>query len=94
MLALVPKETLTRGPGRLLTSDLALVLQYGSGTSSDFLAKILGVDTPLFLCNTKFYFSLSSLLLPAEEFIPSVYRHCSVGSVYAYGTGDPVSVPK
>jgi hypothetical protein len=38
--------TLTRGPGRLLPSDSAVVLQYGSGPSSDFLAKTLGVDTP------------------------------------------------
>jgi hypothetical protein len=56
-------SSLTRGPGRLLSSDLALVLQYDSGPPSDFLAKILGVDTPLFLCNTQFYFSLSLLLL-------------------------------
>jgi hypothetical protein len=54
---------LTRGPGRLKTSDSAPVLQCGSGPSSDFLAKILVADTPLFLCNTQFYLPLSSLLL-------------------------------
>jgi hypothetical protein len=32
--------TLTKGPGRLLPSDLSPVLQCGSGPSSDFLAKI------------------------------------------------------
>jgi hypothetical protein len=54
--------SLTRGPSQLLPSDSALVLQYGSGPSSDFLAKILGVDTLWFLCNTQFYFPFSSLL--------------------------------
>jgi hypothetical protein len=53
---------LKRGPGRLLLSDLAPILQYGN-RSSDFLAKILGVNTSLFVWNTQFYFTLSSLLL-------------------------------
>jgi hypothetical protein len=53
----------TRGPGCLLPSDLAPVLQHGSVFSYDFLAKILGVETPLFLRNTQLYFPLSSLLL-------------------------------
>jgi hypothetical protein len=47
---------------RLLPSDSAPVLQCGCGPSSDFLGKILGVDTPLFLCNTQFYSPLSLLL--------------------------------
>jgi hypothetical protein len=34
------------------------VLQCGAGPSYDFLAKILGIDTPLFLLNTLFDFSL------------------------------------
>jgi hypothetical protein len=42
-------DFLMRGPDQLLTFDLAPVLQYDTGSSSDFLAKILGVDTPLFL---------------------------------------------
>jgi hypothetical protein len=42
-------HVLTRGPGRLLPSDLAPILQYGSRPPSDFLAKILGVDTSPFL---------------------------------------------
>jgi hypothetical protein len=46
-------KCLTRGPGRLLPSDSAPVLQYGSGPSSGFLAKILGVDTPPFLWKTQ-----------------------------------------
>jgi hypothetical protein len=53
---------LTKGPGQSLLSDLASFLQYGSGLSSDFLAKISGVDTPPFSWKT-FYFPLSSLLL-------------------------------
>jgi hypothetical protein len=40
---------LTKGPGRLKPSESAPVLQYGSGPSSDFLAKISGIDTPLFV---------------------------------------------
>jgi hypothetical protein len=55
--------SLTRRPGRLLPSDSAPGLQCGSGSSSDFRAKILGADTPPFLWKTQFYFSLSSLLL-------------------------------
>jgi hypothetical protein len=61
------KETLIlilkRGPSRLLPSDSAPILQYGNGPSSDFLAKILGVDTPPLLWKTQFYFSLVSLFL-------------------------------
>jgi hypothetical protein len=52
---------LTRGPGRLLPSDLAPILQYGSRPPSDFLVKILGVDTSPFLWNTRFYFTRSYL---------------------------------
>jgi hypothetical protein len=48
---LLPRTYLTREPGRLLPSDLAPVLLCGGGPSSDFLAKILGVDTSLFVCN-------------------------------------------
>jgi hypothetical protein len=59
LLLLVP----TTGPGQFLPSDLTPVLLYGSGSSSDFLPKILGVNTTLFLCNTQFYFTLSSVLL-------------------------------
>lgn len=47
-------KTFTRGPGKLLSFDLTPVLQCGGGPSSDFLTKMLSVDTPLFLCNTKF----------------------------------------
>jgi hypothetical protein len=54
-------RSLTRGPGRLLSSDLAPILQYGSRPPSDFLAKILGVDTSPFLWNTRFYFTRSYL---------------------------------
>jgi hypothetical protein len=48
----------TRGSSRLLCFGSARVLQCGSQPSSDFLAKMLGVDSPLFLHNTRFYFLL------------------------------------
>jgi hypothetical protein len=51
------------GPGRLKPSDSAPVLQCGSGLSSDFLAKVLVVYTPLFLYNTQFNFPISLLLV-------------------------------
>jgi hypothetical protein len=54
---------LTRRPGRLWPSDMAPVLQYGSRPFSDFLAKILGVNTSAFACNTQFYFTHFPLLL-------------------------------
>jgi hypothetical protein len=57
------RAALTRGPGRLLPSDSAPILQYGSGPSSDLLAKVLGADTPPFLWKTQFYFPLYSPLL-------------------------------
>jgi hypothetical protein len=44
--------TLTMALSLLLPSNLALVLQYGTNPL-DFLAKILGLDTPLFLCKLK-----------------------------------------
>jgi hypothetical protein len=53
---LLRQTTLTRGSGRFIAPDSALVLQYGSGPSSDFLAKILDINTPLFLLNTQFHF--------------------------------------
>jgi hypothetical protein len=46
-----------RVPGRLIPSNLAPVLQYSSGTSSDFLAKILDVDISMFLCKHTILFS-------------------------------------
>jgi hypothetical protein len=80
----------------LLCSDTALVLQYGSGPSSDFLAKILGLDTSWFLCNIQFYFPLSTLLVcKSSKRIASSVHHCSsVGNMYVYGGGDLGSVPK
>jgi hypothetical protein len=39
---------LTREPHRLKPSNLALVLQYVSGTFPDFLAKVLGISTSPF----------------------------------------------
>jgi hypothetical protein len=60
----------------IVTSNSAPVLQHGSGLSSDFLAKILDVDTPPFPWKTQFYFALSSLifysLVKCSTFILSV----------------------
>jgi hypothetical protein len=42
------KKSFTREPGQLKLTVSALVLEYGSGCSSD-LAKILGVNTSLLL---------------------------------------------
>jgi hypothetical protein len=87
---------LTRGPSRLVPSEIAPVLQYGSGPSSHFLAKILGVDSLLFLCNTQFYFPLSSQLLlsPAKE---AYLEFTIVAQLVAFMStvwGDLGSVPK
>jgi hypothetical protein len=62
-VAFIPYRPLRREPRRLKPSDLAMFLQYGSGPPYNFLAKTLGVDTPLFLFNTVFYFQLPSLLV-------------------------------
>jgi hypothetical protein len=35
------------------------ILQFGSGHSLDLLAEILGADTQMFLCNTRFYFPIT-----------------------------------
>jgi hypothetical protein len=52
---------LRRGHHRLKPSNLAPVLQYVSGTSDNFLAKLRSVDTPLFLFNTELCCPLSLL---------------------------------
>jgi hypothetical protein len=64
-------------------------MQYGNGPS-EFLAKILGVNTPLFLCNTQFYFPLSSLLLHRSIYI---VRSSSVSSMFAYSVGSQGLIP-
>jgi hypothetical protein len=56
-------DTTMEPPNRLLPSDSAPVLQCGSRSSSNFLAKLLGVDTSPFLWNTWFYFIRFSPLL-------------------------------
>jgi hypothetical protein len=52
-----------------------------------FLAKTLGVNTPMFLFNTEFYFPLSSLLVHKshESKLTYVVSGSSIGSVFAYG---------
>jgi hypothetical protein len=47
----------------IVASDSAVVLKCGCELSSDFLARVLGVDASRFLCDTQFYFPLLSLLL-------------------------------
>jgi len=42
----------------LKPSHLAPVLQYGSGSTSGCMAKVLGVSTPLLLYNTQFIFHI------------------------------------
>jgi hypothetical protein len=57
-----------------------------SGPSYNFLAKILGVDSPLFIFNTEFYFPLSLLLVHKSHKGSCTYAVCdsSVGSVFVY----------
>jgi hypothetical protein len=42
----------------LLPSDSAPILQYVSGSSPNFLAKILNADTQVFLCKTQFHMNM------------------------------------
>jgi hypothetical protein len=56
---------------------------------------MLGVDTPLFLCNTLFCFSLSSLLVRKSHRSRSVcvVSDSSDGTVLAYNAGGWGSIP-
>jgi hypothetical protein len=85
-----------KGTQSLLPSDFTLVLQYGSGPSSDFLAKILDVNTPLFLYNAQFYLSYSSLLhcKSHKSRHPQVLHGSTAGSMFAYVAGNVSSIPK
>jgi hypothetical protein len=56
------KVSVTGGSCRLLHSDQAAVSLCVSGPSCHFLARIFGLDTPLFLRSTQFYFALPLLL--------------------------------
>jgi hypothetical protein len=78
-----------------LYTYLKRVLQNGRRPSSDFLTKILGVDTPLFLCNTQLYFPCPLLLLHkcSERRHPYVNCNSSVGSMFACGVSDQVKLP-
>lgn len=80
---------LTWGPGQFLPSDSTQVLWYGSGPCSGFLAKVLGVNTQLFVCNTRFYFSRFLLLLHKSR----KRRRHFVLYLFGNGAGDPCSVP-
>jgi hypothetical protein len=74
----VCRKCLTRAPGRLLPSDSGPVLQYVSGPSSGFLAKILGVDTPPFLWKRKgLFYSSTAADRPTGIFIVPFARGCS-----------------
>lgn len=50
------RPTAARGPWKLKPSDPAPVLPYGSGSSCNLLAKILGGDTPVSTNNFIFNF--------------------------------------
>jgi hypothetical protein len=82
---------LARGPSELPRLNLVLVLRCGSGTSSNFLIKILIVNTPLFLHNTQFKFSHSLLLLRRSHKIkyPFIDHRSRVDSFFTSGAGDP-----
>jgi hypothetical protein len=54
---------LRREPRHLKPSDSAPIFEDCSGLSYDILAKILGVNSALFLLNAEFYFPLFSLLV-------------------------------
>jgi hypothetical protein len=73
----------------LKPSDSAPVFQRVSEPSSGFLTKILGVETPLFLCNTQFYFPPLSLLLHKSHRSERPYVHLnnSDGGLFAYSVG-------
>jgi hypothetical protein len=58
---------LKREGGQLAPSNSVLVLHCGSGPYSDFVAKTLGVDTPLFLCNTQLYFRIIRLVFKCPQ---------------------------
>jgi hypothetical protein len=64
------------GHGPFKHSDSVSVLQYGTGLSSDFLIRILDVDTPVFLCNTQVYFPRSSLLVHKSHKSRHTYVVC------------------
>jgi hypothetical protein len=54
-------STLIMGLGQSLLSDLAPILKYGSTPSSDFLVKILGVNTSRLVWHMQFYFIHSDI---------------------------------
>jgi hypothetical protein len=75
-----------KGTQSIETSDLATVLQCGSGSSSDLQAKVLCVNTPVFLSNTQFHFPLSSLSVCKLHKSRCTYivSNSSDGSILAY----------
>jgi hypothetical protein len=58
---MVCKKIQITNQSTILTETLTIqlsVVQDGSGSSSNFVAKILGMATALFLCHMQFYFLL------------------------------------
>jgi hypothetical protein len=90
-----PQMKMTRGPGRLLPSNSAMVMQHGSAPSSYFLSITLGVSTSPFLHNTQFYFSLSPLFCCKSHKRNHLHGLCasSVGSTYNCGVSNLGSIP-
>jgi hypothetical protein len=75
-----------KGTQLIETSDLASVSQCGSGSSSNFQAKVLCVNTPVFLSNTQFNFPLSSLSFckTHRSWCTYIVSNSSDGSILAY----------
>jgi hypothetical protein len=80
---------LTRGSGPLKSSDSAPILQYGSGPSADFMAKILrGRHSTV-----SFQHSVFTVRNAYKSMRTCVVSDSSVGSVFTYGAGGWVSFP-
>jgi hypothetical protein len=77
--------SVTRESGRLKPFDSSPVLQYGSGPSPEFLAKILSVNTLLFLCNTRFYFPLFHCCFISLKEVSALMLSAIVQFVYKVG---------
>jgi len=59
---MVCKKIQITNQSTILTETLTIqlsVVQDGSGSSSNFVAKILVMATALFLCHTQFYFTVT-----------------------------------
>jgi hypothetical protein len=67
---------------------LAPILQHGSGPSPALLAKILGVNTQLFLCDILFIFRFLHYDLISLTDAISIMSHAVAASMLACGVGN------